>query len=100
MLALVNVISAKGLRELAADKSRDAQKDVRAWYKMARAADWRTFEDVRRYVKDADMVKGLLVFNICGNRYRLIVSPAFVMRRLYVKGLPTHKEHERGAWRR
>lgn len=96
----MNVISAKGLRDLAADKSRDVQRDVQAWYKMARAAGWRSFDDVRRHVKDADMVKGLLVFNICGNRYRLIVAPAFVMGRVYVKGLLTHKEYERGGWRR
>ena len=96
----MNVVSAKGLRELAAGESRDVQKDVQAWYKMARAAQWRSFEDVRRYVKDADMVRGLLVFNICGNRYRLIVSPALAMQRLYVKALLTHKEYERGGWKR
>jgi len=96
----VNVVSAKGLRDLAADKSREVQKDVQAWYRIARAATWRSFEDVRRSVKDADMVKGLLVFNICGNRYRLIVSPVFVTQRLYVKGLLTHKEYERGGWRK
>jgi mRNA interferase HigB len=98
--SIVNVISAKGLRDLAADKSRDVQKDVQAWYKIARAAKWRRFEDVQRSVKDADMVKGLLVFNICRNRYRLIVSPVFVMQRLYVKGLLTQKEYERGGWRK
>ena len=92
--------SAPRLHDLAAGKSRDVQRDVQAWYKMARAAEWRSFEDVIRHVKDADMVKGLLVFNIRGNRYRLIVSPVFVTRRLYVKGLLTHKEYERGDWRR
>jgi mRNA interferase HigB len=96
----VNVISAKGLRDLAADKSRDVQKDVQAWYKIARAAKWRSFEDVRRWIRDADMVKGLLVFNICGNRYRLIVSAVFVMQRLYVKALLAHKEYERSGWRK
>ena len=44
------------------------------------------------------MVNDLLVFNIRGNRYRLIAYPVFSRRRIYVKALLTHAEYDRKDW--
>lgn len=72
--------------------------DALAWYRVAKSADWGSFAAVREQYPDADLVNGLLVFNIRQNRFRLIVYPAFSRRKLYIKALLTHKEYDRKDW--
>ncbi len=94
----MNVVSKAGLLDLVEGKSKDVQAEVLAWYKRAKHADWPGFDSVRKEFKDADFVNRLLVFNIRGNRYRLIVCPVFSRRKLYVKALLSHEEYERKDW--
>ena len=93
------MISKAGLRDLLKGKSEDVRTEALAWYQVAKGADWGSFASVREDFPDADLVKGLLVFNIRQNRYRLIVYPAFSRRKLYVKALLAHKEYDRGDWK-
>jgi mRNA interferase HigB len=95
----VNVISKPGLMDFLADKSKDVREEALAWYQAARKADWDSFGAVREDFPDADLVNSLLVFNIRHNRYRLIVYPAFLCRRLYIKALLSHKEYDREDWK-
>jgi mRNA interferase HigB len=95
----VNVVSKPGLLKLLAGKPKDVQWEAIAWYKVARSADWDSFGSVRTQFPDADLVNGLLVFNIRFNRYRLIVFPVFSRRKLYLKALLTHKEYMREEWK-
>lgn len=46
------------------------------------------------------MVGDLAIFNIRGNRYRLIVRMAFRTKRVYVKEFLTHAEYDKGGWKR
>ena len=46
------------------------------------------------------MVGMLAIFNIKGNRYRLIVRVAFQYRRVYIKEFLTHSEYTKGAWKK
>jgi mRNA interferase HigB len=95
---LVNVISKTGLLDLLQGKPHDVQKEVLAWYLLAKGANWSTFAAVRETFPDVDFVGGLLVFNIRHNRYRLIVYPVFARRKLYLKALLTHKEYDTKEW--
>ena len=78
--------------------SADVRAELLAWYQSARKADWSSVVDVRESFPDADYVGGLLVFNIRQNRYRLIVFPVFLRRKLYIKALLNHKEYDRKDW--
>jgi mRNA interferase HigB len=95
----VNVISKSGLVTLAEGKGRDVYEQLCAWYRVAKSADWTSFVAVQQDLPRADLVDRKLVFDICGNRFRLIVSPVFSGRRLYVKDLLTHAEYDRGLWK-
>ena len=79
-------------------KSSDVALGSIAWYKTACAARWRSLQDVRRSFPDADQVGAVLIFNIRGNRYRLIVAERFAKNKLYLKALLTHKEYDRKEW--
>ena len=96
----MNVISKPGLMNLLKGKSSDVAEETVEWYKKARGANWRSLEDVRRSFPDADQVGDVLIFNISGNRYRLIVLQVFAKGKLYVKALLTHKEYDRKEWRK
>ena len=92
------MISRRGLSTLLAGKSGELVREVLQWYRVARASDWRSLDDVRRLFPSADQVGAVLIFDIRHNRYRLIVSAAYPRQRLYVKALLTHKEYERKEW--
>jgi mRNA interferase HigB len=95
----VNVVSKRGLMELAEAKP-EMMEEAIAWYRMARASEWRSLADVRKEFPSADRIGHVLVFNLRHNRYRLIVRAAFHIRTLFVKALLTHKEYDREEWKK
>jgi len=50
--------------------------------------------------RNTDCVKGLTIFNIKGNRYRLIASANYVSQTIIVRMLVTHAEYSRGEWKK
>ena len=72
---------------------------LRAWIKVVERADWHRFSDVRETFKHADQVGNFCVFNILGNRYRLICVISFEKGKVYVREVLTHAEYDRGLWK-
>jgi mRNA interferase HigB len=74
------------------------------WWQLATKSRWRSLHDVRRVYPGADQVGRCLVFNACGNRYRLIVGVRYaddVQRgTLWVRCFLTHAEYDKGHWKR
>lgn len=56
------------------------------------------FNDLRSTFASADYVDGLTVFNIGGNKYRLIASIHYNRHKVYVRAVLTHEEYGRGRW--
>jgi mRNA interferase HigB len=71
-----------------------------AWFRTARRVNGASFEQVREAFPSADRVGKVVIFNIRHNAYRLIVTADFRHRIMYVKALLTHKEYDRGEWRK
>lgn len=63
------------------------------------AADWRTPGDVRRMFGTADFVEDRTVFNVGGNKYRVITFVHYRRRAVYIKDVLTHRECDKGAWK-
>ena len=95
----MNVISKRGLFERAA-KFADAKSALQVWFDMAVEAEWRNIEDVRKSFPATDMTDGLAIFNIRGNKYRLIVRMVFQYQRIYIKEFLTHAEYDKGRWKK
>jgi mRNA interferase HigB len=95
----LNVISAVTLKKYAA-VHRDAAEELMRWNKAARSAIWRSFSEVRQHFPDADQYKSLLIFNIRHNYYRLIVKVDYPAKLLMIKEFLSHKEYERGGWKK
>jgi mRNA interferase HigB len=94
----MRVISIKPLREFAR-KHPDAETPLRHWLTATRSAVWKSFSDVRVTLGSADVYKGLTIFNIGGNKYRLIVAINYKTQIVYVHCILTHKEYDAGGWK-
>jgi len=99
----VRIIKAKFLRDSAGQYPK-AAKYLAAWVKTVRAAAWRSLTDVRASYPSADMVlvtskKPVIVFNVCGNTYRLIVAMHFDRQTAYTLRFLTHAEYSKDTWK-
>jgi mRNA interferase HigB len=94
----MNVISKKVLRAFWAIHP-DARSPLLAWHAVVKHAEWETFADVRATYASADQVGRFTVFNVGGNKYRLIVVIHFNRAKVYVRHVLTHAEYDRGRWK-
>jgi mRNA interferase HigB len=94
----VNVISRRALNEFAA-KHPDAKAELDAWYKVARKARWQSLVGVRILYPHADAVGTCTVFNIGGNKYRLITKIKYARQVIYIRHVLTHPEYSREKWK-
>jgi mRNA interferase HigB len=85
----MHVISEKPLREFWAIYP-DAERPLRAWIKVAEHATWEKFADIRETYAKADQVGKFTVFDIGGNKFRLIVVVHFNRDKVYVRHVLTH----------
>ncbi len=97
------VISIRRLREFWQEHP-DAEAPLRAWYKTCLHAEWRSIQDVRKTYASADAVKvasgaTMTVFNIAGNKYRLIASLWYGGGQVYIKQVLTHSQYSKGQWK-
>jgi mRNA interferase HigB len=99
----VRIIKEKFLRD-AAEQYPKAAKYLTNWTANVRAADWRNMAQVRNIYGNADMVrvrsgKPVIVFNVCGNTYRLIVAIHFNRQAAFMLRFLTHAEYDRDNWK-
>jgi mRNA interferase HigB len=74
-----------------------AEMPLRAWYAAVESAEWKTPADVKRlFGANIDFVgDNRIIFDISGNKYRLIVHVAYAYRRVLIKFIGTHSEYEK-----
>jgi mRNA interferase HigB len=83
----------------------DAEKPLMAWLKLAEQARWTSLQDIRQIFPNADGVivssgNPVVVFNIRGNKYRLIVAIHYrPSGRVFVLRFLTHAEYDKEKWK-
>jgi mRNA interferase HigB len=93
----MHVISQKALRDFW-EVYPGAEIPLRAWLRNAESAEWVTFAEVRSTYGSADRVGRCVIFDIGGNKFRLIVVIHYNTGRVYVRHMMTHKESGRTQW--
>ena len=96
--ALVHVITRKRLREFSA-KHRDAEAPLGVWYAIVSRTDFDSFADLKQVFRSADKVGKFTVFDIGGNKFRLIAAIHYNRRKMYIRHVLTHAEYDRGNWK-
>jgi mRNA interferase HigB len=95
----VRVISRPAILKFSG-KYPDALAPLLNWYRIARRADWGSLADVRNDFAHADIVGRRTVFNIGGNKYRLIARVNYKSKRVFILHVLTHGEYSKGDWKR
>lgn len=74
----------------------DAEQQLKSWFAEAKNAQWRTPADVKRKFGSASIIAdNRVVFNIAGNKYRLIVKIHYNTGFLYIRFIGTHAEYDK-----
>jgi mRNA interferase HigB len=72
----------------------DSEQPLKAWYAVARETDWDHFAQVKEQFRSASAVGERVVFNIAGNKYRLVTYINYEFRIVYVRFVGTHREYD------
>jgi len=74
----------------------DATSELKAWYAEVKYADWDTPAEVKMKYGNASILKnGRVIFNICGNKYRLIVKVNYAFHMVYIRFVGTHADYDK-----
>jgi len=93
----MRIIAKRTLREFWEEPAhRDAEQPLKAWYAEAKNATWRTPADIKEKYGNASIVgNNRVVFNIAGNKYRLVIEFHYNRGIGYVRFIGTHEEYDR-----
>ena len=94
----MRVITRKRLLEFA-KKHPDCNTALDSWYKIVKHTKFNLFAELKQTFPSADQVGNLTVFNIGGNKARLIAAIHYNTSRVYIRYVLTHKEYDRGTWK-
>lgn len=94
----MHVISRKKLREFYKIHS-DCRDALNSWYKTASQTNWSNLVEVQSVYPQAEAVGNFTVFNIKGNKYRLIVDIVYQDQIIYIKYILTHAEYDKETWK-
>ena len=77
-------------------KHANAKKALEAWFSEANEADWRTPQDIKNRYRSADfLADNRVIFNIKGNRYRLVVKVRYQNGIAVIEWVGTHSEYDK-----
>jgi mRNA interferase HigB len=72
----------------------DSEQQLKSWYHEARHASWKNPARIKTQYRNASILKGRrVVFNICGNRYRLVCEVLYGQEILFIKFIGTHEQY-------
>ena len=95
----MHVISKKILRQFWG-KYPDSQIPLTRWFKIMDGQSFSNFASLRSVFPSVDQVGDLTVFNIGGNKYRLIASVHFNRDKIYIRHVLAHLEYDKGGWKK
>jgi len=91
----MNVISRKKIDQFT-KKHSDSKQQLLSWYRETCHAEWNSPQDIKNRYRSADFLKdNIVIFNIKGNSYRLVVKVAYKTKTVFIKWIGTHAEYSK-----
>ncbi len=95
---MMRVISKRALREFWKNEP-IAKQPLEDWYRSVKKADWETFADVRETFRRADVFGDCEIFDIGGNKYRLIAKVRYQRKKVFVRFVMSHFDYDKDSWK-
>ena len=95
----MHIITRKRIQEFVA-RYPDSEPSLENWYRIVKRTEYNSFSELKQHFRSADYVDGFVVFNISGNKYRLIAAIHFNRKKVYIRHILTHQEYDRDKWKR
>ena len=95
----MHVISRKKILDFIAQYP-TSKPSLESWFKILSKSEYKNLSDLKRTFPSADQVNNLTVFNISGNKYRLIAEIHYKRETLYIREILTHVEYAKNKWRK
>lgn len=90
----MRVIAKKTLREFW-ERFPDSENALKSWFAEAERARWLTPGEIKARYRSASILKGSrVVFNICGNKYRLVAKISYKNGIVLIRFVGTHQEYD------
>lgn len=94
----MHVITRKRIVDFA-NKYPNCTNSLDSWYRILKHSIVSNFAELREIFPSADQVEGLTVFNIGGNKARLIAAIHYNTQRVYIRHVLTHSEYDKNKWK-
>ena len=94
----MHVITRRRLKEFSI-RQPEADAPLRVWYAIVSRTDFASIAELKRVFRSVDKVGKFTVFNIGGNKFRLIAAIHYNRRKIYIRHVLTHAEYDRGKWK-
>jgi mRNA interferase HigB len=94
----MHVITRKRLNDFAG-RFPETKNALAEWYRQMKQNDFVSIIEVRKNFPSADKVGKLTVFNIGGNKIRLVAAIHYNRKKIYIRHVLTHKEYDEGNWK-
>ena len=74
----------------------DAEQPLKAWHAMAKAASWSDPSEIKaKFATASFLPNNRVVFNISGNKYRLVVKVEYAIKAVYIRFIGSHAEYDK-----
>ena len=94
----MHIITRKRLNDFT-EKHADAKPALQHWYRLMKFRNFKSFIELRETFPSADRVGKLTVFNIGGNKARLIAAIHYNRYKVYIRAVLTHEEYSKDKWK-
>ena len=94
----MRIISKAAITEFC-ETNNEALEPLLHWHSVTKRATWNHMADVRADFPHADAVSIFTVFNLSGNKYRLISVIKYRWQIVYIRHILTHAEYDKGKWK-
>lgn len=95
----MHIITRKRIQEFVV-KYPDSQSSFENWYRIVKETEYNAFSELKQHFRSADYVDGFVVFNISGNKYRLIAAIHFNRKKVFIRHILTPQDYDRDKWKR
>ena len=94
----MNVISYQAIKQFIRKHS-DGKSSINSWYRIASKVEWKNLAEVKQSYPHADLYGNCTIFNIGGNKYRLIAKIDYRAQVIRIRNILTHAEYDKDKWK-